>query len=80
VNSKVIALNIRSKYQQEYPVTTNTFLWICLLTATVFGPNLGHHQDIIIQQSEYIRELEISEQELSPFRARYTLFNKNQAA
>jgi len=80
VNSKVIVLTIRSKDLQEFPVTTNTFLWMCLLKVTGFGLNVGHYQDIIIQESEYIHELEISKRELSSFTARYTLFNKNQAA
>ena len=70
VNSRVIALTIRSKDLQESAVTTKTFLWMCLLTATGFSPKLGHHQAIIIkevQESEYIQKLEISKQELSSF-------------
>lgn len=48
---------------KESPVTSNTFLWICLLTATSFGPKLGHRQAIIIQESEYIEKLGISKQQ-----------------
>jgi hypothetical protein len=71
VNSKVIALTIRSKDLQESAVTAKIFLWMCLLTATGFSPKLGHHQATIIQESEYIQKLEIGKQELSSFTSRY---------